>query len=176
MSDILPRVFSKPDCREPRPPPASRVSAAASTSAFSTGSRTHPWLYASTRFAGCWCFLFPAFSTGSRTHPWLYAGTRFAGCWCFLFHLLHRFADSPVALCLHPLRGLVLLLPPSPRVRGLTRGFMPPPASRVAGASFSAFSTGSRTHPWLYASTLFRVKAPPYDKLDLPYVVRRRAW
>ena len=44
---------------------------------------------------------------------------------------IHGFADLPVALCRHPLRGLG----PPPlsisRVRGLPRGFMPSPAARV---------------------------------------------
>ena len=62
-----------------------------------------------------------------------------------------RVADSLVATGRHPLRGLVS--PRSaPRVRGLTRGFMPSPASRV---SVTSLTTGSRTHPWLYAATRF---------------------
>src|SRR6185503_7304894 len=47
------------------------------------------------------------------------------------------------------LRGLERL--PSlrgPRVRGLIRGYMPSPASRVREALFAAPPTGSRTHPW----------------------------
>ena len=106
----------------------------------------------------------------------------------------HGFADSPVATCRHPLRGFgvatsdgyhgfadspVAMPSPAsrvwgrdlgrlPRVRGLTRGFMPSPASRVGVATpgcrrvgglhhgLADCTTGSRTHPWLYAVTRFR--------------------
>src|SRR6185295_2091588 len=47
----------------------------------------------------------------------------------------HGFADSPVARCRHPLRGFASTPPKAPRVRGLTRGYMPPPASRVRVAT-----------------------------------------
>jgi len=50
-------------------------------------------LHSVTRFAGL--YRVSAFSTGSRTHPWLHAVTRFAGSYRFRF--LHGFADSPVA-------------------------------------------------------------------------------
>ena len=60
-------------------------------------------LHSVTRFAGL--YRVSAFSTGSRTHPWLHAVTRFAGSYRFRF--LHGFADSPVATCRHPLRGFV---------------------------------------------------------------------
>src|SRR6185503_5659079 len=55
--------------------------------------------------------------------------------------------------CRHPLRGLGGVFA-GPRVRGLTRGYLPSPASRVRRV-FVARSTGSRTHPWLYAVTRF---------------------
>ena len=169
----------------------------------STGSRTHPWLHAVTRFAGSWdrftagprvrgltrgCMPSPASrvggidsrpvhgfadspvaacrhplrgfvgsihgrSTGSRTHPWLHAVTRFAGWWI-------RFTAGP------RVRGFTWLhdvtrfagwsdrFTALPRVRGLTRGYMPSPASRVRTSGREA-TTGSRTHPWLYAVTRF---------------------
>ncbi|MEK6325865.1 MAG: hypothetical protein AABN33_29865, partial [Acidobacteriota bacterium] len=43
--------------------------------ALSTGSRTRPCRHP---LRGLVLLLLP-FSTGSRTHPWLYAATRFAG-------------------------------------------------------------------------------------------------
>src|SRR6185503_16694569 len=92
-------------------------------------------------------------STGSRTHPWLHAATRFAGSRAGL-PLFHGFADSPVATCRHPLRGFARWIATVPRVRGLTRGYMPPPASRVRAMDYHC-STGSRTHPWLHAATRF---------------------
>src|SRR6185503_15069978 len=61
-------------------------------------------------------------STGSRTHPWLHADTRFAGSRDGL-PLFHGFADSPVATCRHPLRGFARWIATVPRVRGLTRGY-----------------------------------------------------
>src|SRR5213592_4259424 len=45
----------------------------------------------------------------------------------------HGFADSPVSLFRHPLRGLGSRSMLSPPVRGLTRVFIPSPASRVWG-------------------------------------------
>ena len=57
-----------------------------------------------------------------------YSVTPFGGS-CLASRALHGFADSPVALFRHPLRGFV---------------------SRVAG-----LPTGSRTHPWLYSVTPF---------------------
>jgi len=41
------------------------------------------------------------------------------------------FADSPGALLRHPLRGFKGIRELLPRVRGLTRGFIPSPASWV---------------------------------------------
>jgi len=62
--------------------------------------------------------------------------------------------------------------PTGPRVRGLTRGYMPSPASRVRiatrGLVHSDGSTGSRTHPWLHAVTRF---AGLYRNSDRPRVV-----
>src|SRR6185503_6323421 len=71
----------------------------------------------------------------------------------------HGFADSPVAICRHPLRGFLSR-------RGMHHGFAdspvakPSPASRVHGAIRTS-PTGSLhprvrgTHPWLYAVTRF---------------------
>jgi len=89
------------------PSPASRVRPYGPRHRATTGSRTHPWLYAVTRSAG----------SSLRTPP----------------SRNHGFADSPVALCRHPLRGFEPTDPAiaQPRVRGLTRGFMPSPAPRV---------------------------------------------
>jgi hypothetical protein len=105
-------------------------------------------------------------STGSRTHLWLYAVTHFVGSWS-RSPSFHGFADSPVALCRHPLRGFIVRFGGAPtgsrthlrlhtvthfvgsssgsavppRVRGLTRGFMPSPTSWVfVGVFAAAFS------------------------------------
>src|SRR6184192_3970318 len=246
-----------------------------------TGSRTHPCLYSVTRFAGLgsrsmlsprvrgltrvfipspasrvWglapcchhgfanspvsLFRHPlrgfgvslhVVTTGSRTHPCLYSVTRFAGLgsrsmlsprvrgltrvfipspasrvWGLAPCCHHGFANSPVSLFRHPLRGFGVSLHvvttgsrphpclysvtrfaglgsrsmSSPRVRGLTRVFIPSPASRVwglapcrhhgfadspvslfrhplrgFGVSLHVVTTGSRTHPCLYSVTRF---------------------
>src|SRR6185503_996493 len=86
----------------------------------------------------------------------------------------HGFADSPVATCRHPLRGFGarrgLLLPTGsrttthgfadyyPRVRGLTRGYMPSPASRVGVTTrlHHAFAA-----PWGVGLTRDRIPSRP---------------
>jgi hypothetical protein len=67
-------------------------------------------------------------STGSRTHPWLYSSPP---SWVRTIRCAvdHGFADSPVALFRHPLRGF--------------------------GRFVARRTTGSRTHPWLYSVTPF---------------------
>src|SRR5687767_1590612 len=49
----------------------------------------------------------PRASTGSQTHPWLYAVTPFGVVWSR--QGVHGCAYSPVALCRHPLRGLCVV-------------------------------------------------------------------
>src|SRR5687768_12445888 len=74
--------------------------------------------------------------------------TPFGG-WCLRALVIHGFADSPVALFRHPLRGLGSSPEgwyPSPRVGILRRGL-------VSFASVT--TTGSRTHPWLCSVTPF---------------------
>ena len=159
------------------PSPASRVRALDSDG--STGSRTHPWLHAVTRFAGSRSRLrlrprvrgltrgympspasrvrvaTPDCTTGSRTHPWLHAVTRFAGSRRDS-GLHHGFADSPVATCRHPLRGF------ASRLSRLRHGFADSPVATCrhplrgfASRSLATCTTGSRTHPWLHAVTRF---------------------
>src|SRR5947207_1730573 len=169
-----------------------------------TGSRTHPCLYSVTRFAGL--------GSHSMLSPRVRGLTRVfipspaSRVWGLAPCCHHGFADSPVSLFRHPLRGFGVSLHVvttgsrthpclysvtrfaglgsrsmlSPRVRGLTRVFIPSPASRVwgltpcchhgfadspvslfrhplrgFGVSLHVVTTGSRTHPCLYSVTRF---------------------
>src|SRR2546422_331196 len=67
----------------------------------------------------------------------------------------HGFADSPVSLFRHPLRGFGVSL------HVVTTGFADSPVSlfrhplRGFGVSLHVVTTGSRTHPCLYSVTRF---------------------
>src|SRR4029453_2497886 len=66
----------------------------------------------------------PATTPGSRTHPGLYSVTPSGGWVSARNH--PGFADSPGALSVTPFGGFGFGTQP-PRVRGLTRGFIPSP-------------------------------------------------
>ena len=72
----------------------------------------------------------------------------------------HGFADSPVAICRHPLRGFVRR---RVTATGSTTGSRTHPwlyaVTRFAGSFAGAATTGSRTHPWLMPSPASRVRS-----------------
>src|SRR5687768_10336286 len=91
--------------------------------------------------------------TGYRTHLWPLFRHPLRGFGGFA-HRYPRVRGLTRGFIPSPPSGVGVFAHRYPRVRGLIRGFIPSPPSGVRGVR-SSLSTGSRTHPWLYSVAPF---------------------